>query len=365
MAVMTMGPSPEMGPELNLIQFVNAHADNRSGKELSSIGPLSQKVFYAIQNEGTTDAMLATNFWRAWLASEGAEKLLRNNGASRVGLDNCRTIIVPRPQLLRFDLVVLDPGLAPDFDPVAIDVSSATSLPQLEFGAQLSVTKEGMRHIWGDAPSLIPEAFNYGKQPYSVVLASSPRFERLMVPDQPLDVYSATTGQHSTAGAVVEDLTKAGRIGVTAALHGIGSAATSVTVAGQSGTVVRTSSVTDSAFIEMSTKPSCSALSAKGIMSGFAPRGSQAASFVGLTSNKRSTTIVGWDPQVPTPSGYRQACIYTGRDAQAGDSGSALVSDDDWIVGFAFERSLPGHNPVQCSWIWAESVFNALQVKLI
>jgi hypothetical protein len=364
-AVTTMGPSPERGPELDLPQFVNAHADHRKAKDLGSIGPLSLRVSSVIKNEGTTAAMLATNFWRAWLASDGAEKLLRTHGASSVGLDNRRTIIVPRPQLSRFDLVVLDPGLAPDFKPVAIDLSSATSLDKLEFGAHLSVTQDGLRHIWNDAPSLIPEAFNDGKQPYSIVLASSPRFQRLMVPDQPLDVDSATAGQHSTAGAVVEDLTKAGRIGVTAALHGIGSAVTSVTVAGQSGTVVRTSSVTDSAFIELLTKPSCTALSTKGVMSGLAPRGSQTATFIGLTSRKRSTTIVGWDPQVPTPSGYRQACIYTGRDAQAGDSGSALVSDDDWIVGFAFERSLPGQNPVQCSWIWAESVFNALQVKLI
>ena len=33
----------------------------------------------------------------------------------------------------------------------------------------------------------------------------------------------------------------------------------------------------------------------------------------------------------------------------------ALVTDDDWIVGFAFERTVPGGVPVQCSWIWAES----------
>jgi hypothetical protein len=148
-------------------------------------------------------------------------------------------------------------------------------------------------------------------------------------------------------------------------LHGIGSNASTVKVAGQTGTVIRTHAVTDSAFIEVPTRPSCSAVPTNGIMTGLAPRGSQQAKFVGFTSNQRATTIVGWDPQVPTPSGYRQACIYTGRDAQPGDSGSALVTDDDWIVGFAFERSLPGQNPVQCSWIWAESVMNALQVKLI
>jgi hypothetical protein len=321
-------------------------------------------VLGAVQSERRTAALLATNFWRAWLASEGAEKLLREHGASADCLARSRTIIVPRKQLGRFDLVVLDPGLATDFRPVAIDVSAATSLRRLQYGARLSMSEAGpMPHIWDDAANLILESFNDGRQPYSIVLASSPRFERLTVPSQPIDVDSLTTGQRSTVGAIVEDLTKPGRIGVTVALHGVGATASSVTVAGQSGTVVRTSTVTDSAFVELSTQPSCSSVMVKGVMSGFAPRGSQAASFVGLTSSKRTTTIVGWDPQVPTPSGYRQACVYTGRDAQPGDSGSALVSDDDWIVGFAFERSLPGQNPVQCSWIWAESVFNALQVK--
>jgi hypothetical protein len=363
MAVTTAGA--EGGASLNLTEFVNEFADQRTAKDLSSIGPLSLRVRDSTGSERRTASLLATNFWRGWLASEGAEKLLRTHGASSAGLDKCRTIIVPRPQLSRFDLVVLDPGLAPDFKPVHIDISASASLQGLQFGARLSVTQNALRHIWEDAPGLIAEAFNDRQQPYSVVLASSPRFERLMVPGQPLGVYSAVTNENSTAGAVVEDLNKPGRIGVTVALHGIGTTATSVTVDGQSGTVVRTSSVTDSAFVELPNKPSCSTLSIKGVMSGFAPRGNQKANFVGLTSTQRGTTIVGWDPQVPTPSGYRQACIYTGRDAQAGDSGSALVSDDDWIVGFAFERSLPGQNPVQCSWIWAESAFNALQVKLI
>jgi hypothetical protein len=248
-----------------------------------------------------------------------------------------------------------------DLKPVQIDVSDSASLGQLQSGAR----RRAPEIIFDEAAALVEESFNSGKQPYAVVLAPSPGFERIMVPSQPLDVYSATSSQNSTAGVVVEDLIVPGRIGVTAALHGIGVGTSGVTVAGQTGTVLRTSQITDSAFVELSSKPVASPVTIKGVMSGLAPRGSQPASFVGLTSSKRATTIQGWDSQVPTPSSYRQACVYTGRDAQAGDSGSALVTDDDWVVGFAFERSLPGQNPVQCSWIWADSVMQALQVKLI
>jgi hypothetical protein len=358
------GAVPEKSPELNLTEFVDAHGDQRPAASLSTKGRFSANILAAIGNETTTSALLATNFWRAWLASEGAERVLRDHGASS-GLAGCQTIIVPRSNLSRYDLVVLDPGLPAESRPVWIDVSKTSHESALQFGAHRSMTQDRLRYIWTDAPRVTLESFAGGKQPYCVVLASRPRSERLAVPGGALDVDSAATGQHSTAGVVVEDLTRPGRIGVTAALHGVGPLAQTVTVAGQSGSIVRTSPVTDSAFVELSAAPSCVMTPANGVMSGMAPRGSQSASFVGLTSRNRTTTIVGWDPDVPSPSGFRQACIYTGRDAQPGDSGSALVSDDDWIVGFAFERSRPGRNPVQCSWIWAESVMAALQVKLI
>jgi hypothetical protein len=270
-------------------------------------------------------------------------------------------IIVPRLELRRFDLVVLDPGLPPETTPNRLDLAQSMDPSALQFGAARAALGGALPYLWGDAPKAAIETSNH---PFSVVIAPLPRMERLYVSSHPLDVVDTATGQRSTAGVVVEDLTKAGRVGVTAALHGIAGAAATVTVDGKTATVIRTHAVTDSAFIETA-PPTYSAVAAKGVMSGLAPRGNQTADFVGTTSKKRSTTIVGWDPQVPTPSAHRQACIYTGRDAQPGDSGCALVTDDDWIVGFAFERTVPGHSPVQCSWIWAESVMNGLQVKLI
>jgi hypothetical protein len=320
-----------------------------------------------VGNEDKTASVLATNFWRAWLASEGAEKVLQSNGASRVEMARRKTIIVPRPQLNRFDLIVFDPGLGADFQPKNIEVNGSIQLPELQFGARLASTNNPLRHLWEDAADAVAESFMGGNQPYAVILAPSPREEPLYVPGTPVDVFDSSVGQHSTAGVVVEDLTKRGRVGITAALHGISTSSTSISVNGISGALIRTHSVTDSAFIEVPNPsyPPAAGLNATGVMTGLAPRGSQNAEFIGAISKKRKTQIVGWDPQVPTPSHYRQALIYTGRDAQPGDSGCALVTDDGWIVGFAFERTLPGQSPVQCSWVWAESVMNALQLKLI
>jgi hypothetical protein len=362
---MMAGGAAETEPELTLDKFVDRFADSVRGQSLPNLGPVSKRLLGAFNNEGITAAMLATNFWRAWLASEGAEATLRRHGASSVGMSNRKAIIVPRPHLNRFDLAIFDPGLDTYFfRPVMINLSKSVQLSELQLGAHLTATNDALRHLWEEAPQAATESFMNGNQPYAVVLAPSPRVELLYVPSQPLDIVDASTGQHSTAGVVVEDLTKRGRIGVTAAFHGISAMTTSVTVAGKAGTVIRTHPVSDSAFIEVP-NPACAAVTAKGVMSGLAPRGNQRADFIGAASKKRATTIVGWDPQVPTPSVHRQACIYTGRDAQPGDSGCALVTDDGWIIGFAFERTLPGQNPVQCSWVWAESVMNGLQVKLI
>lgn len=361
---MMAGGESEREHGLTLDEFVGKFADSQPASWLPGLGPVSKRLMSAIGNEGITASVLATNFWRAWLSSERAEALLRHHGASSAEMAQRKTVIVPRPPLNRFDLIVFDPGLGTEFQPKSINLSGLLRLPELEFGARLATTSNPLRHLWEDAPHAVAESFLGGDQPYVVILAPSPRVERLYVPGTPLDVFDASIGQRSTVGVVVEDLTKQGRVGVTAALHGISPASTSVSVNGKSGTVIRTHSITDSAFIEVP-NPSSIAVTAKGVMSGLAPRGSQNADFVGVVSKRRTTKIVGWDPQVPTPSSHRQACIYTGRDAQPGDSGCALVTDDGWIVGFAFERTLPGQSPVQCSWVWAESVMNGLQVKLI
>lgn len=364
MSKKTVGGERDQKRGLTLDKFVDRFADHRTASWLPDLGPVSKRLMSTIRNEDITASMLATNFWRAWLSSEKTEAFLRGQGASPVGMAERKAVIVPRPLLNRFDLVVFDPGLGINFQPKSIELKGYLKLSELQSGARLAAASNPLQHLWKVAPQAAAESFMGGSQPYTVILAPSPRVERLYVPSTPLDVFDASIGQHSTAGIVVKDLTKKGRIGVTAALHGISTSSTNVTVNGKSGTVIRTHMITDSAFIEV-TKPSGAALTAKGVMRGLAPRGSQNADFVGAVSKRRTTTIVGWDPQVPTPSAHRQACVYTGRDAQPGDSGCALVTDDNWIVGFAFERTLPGQNPVQCSWVWAESVLNGLQVKLI
>jgi esterase/lipase superfamily enzyme len=347
----------------DLTEFVTRHVGRRSHGTLDLIdsGPGAQRLFKEVGNEGLTRALLATNFWRSWLASDSAPSTLASLGARPGALERSRVIIVSVDEYAQFDLVVLDPTLPREFSPKASP--HRAPLEGLMAGAERAFRRDSISKIGAAASQLAVEVGGGDPSRFSILLAREPEFERLSAPVSPLMIDNLTAGTQSTAGVLVEDLVQSGRLGVTAALHAI-DRATAINVDGQKGVVVRTDPVTDSAFIEVALGHSVTTQKINGVMSGIAPRGNQSAKFAGHASQACKTVITGWDPQVPNPSSRRQACIYTRRDAQPGDSGSALVTDDDWIVGFAFERTKPGESPAECSWIWAESVLNRLNVKL-
>ncbi len=351
---------------MDLGEYVNEYVGPvEPARDLIQAGPGSSRLLEKMGDKDRARSLLATNFWRAWLASDISLSIMKTLGASRDVLSRGRKIIVARYGGLVFDLVVLDPELPSGFIPKSRGANVRGAMDEtLLRGAVRSAIDQPIPLIGSEAPLLATEVSQNGERPFHVVLGPEPELERLSVPSSPLSVdngLGAATST-STAGVIVEDKTKAGRIGVTAALHGV-EPATAVTVDGQSGTVLRTDSITDAAFVELSRRPSAAIRTTKGVMSGMAPRGNQKAEFIGSMTTA-TTVIESWDADVPNPSARRQACLYTKRDAQPGDSGCALITDDDWIVGFAFERTKPGASPEHCSWIWAESVLARLKVKL-
>lgn len=351
-------------PVDDLSSFVDTHADRNSASDLISLGPRSLEAYYRIGNEGLTRSLLATNFWRSWIASEQTLATLVKYGAHEDVLTSGRVILVARQYLNRFDLLVLDPALESSFTPATIDASTNVSAAALRAGAQRAIADGVPGSLGKNSLELAVESFAEGRQPFAVVLASAPATERLTLPNGPVTVDDGN--ETSTAGIVVRDTANHTREGVTVALHAIQAAlgpGGTVNVNGSAGSVARSDAITDSAFVELSASPKNGIRTTQGVMKGFAPRGNQGADFDGITSGRMTTTVTGWDHQIPTPSTFRQACIYTGRDAQPGDSGAALVTDDDWIIGFAFERTRPGQSPAYCSWIWADSVMSALGIE--
>jgi hypothetical protein len=349
----------------DLADFAAKFSTHRTGAQLSEFSRFARALPW-FDDPQRADAMIATMFWRAWLASDLAHALVSAvtpSGYPPGSLRRSRTIIVPQPKLLRFDLLILDPVMKQWETPRTLSAILPGEMTDILLSAAARAARENpLPGLESVAVQLAVDAVANPQQPWEFVLGPEPQQERLSLSSSPLLV-DDQAGHLSTAGVLVEDLAQAGRTGVTAALHGV-DGATSVLVNGSVGSIVRTDSITDSAFIEVDVG-SISSVPNKGIMSAFAPRGNQSAEFRGAKSGVTPTIISGWDAQVPNPSARRQACVYTRRDAQAGDSGSALLTDDGWIAGFAFERSKPNETPAQCSWIWADSVLNRLNVKLI
>jgi hypothetical protein len=339
---------------LNLVEFVDRVADRQPGVDLARLGPATAMLSGRVGDDTQARALIAANYWRTWLACADASRSL--GGACEQG----RHIVVLRgPPVGRFDLLVLDPSIPRGSPPTAFRIEPP---PREMQEAAMRMFEGGLSPMVGNlSPGLAREVGN-SDQPFSVIVAAEPEYELLSVPTQPMKVNHG--GGESTAGVVVADRLNAGVVGVTAALHAIADAGT-VFVDGQPGIVSRRDVRTDSAFIALPTVPAGPALlRTRGVMKDLAPRHNDPASFVGYQSRAHRTVITGADPTIPAPSPLRQACVYTDRDAQPRDSGAALVTHDDWIVGFAFERTLPGQSPGHCSWIWAESVLDALSLDL-
>jgi phosphohistidine swiveling domain-containing protein len=338
---------------LNLVEFVDRFSDRERGRDLARLGPATASLLGRIGDEARARQVIALTYWRAWLACGDAPRIL--GGASEHG----RPILVLRRGVGRYDLLVLDPSIPIGTPPVATLVKPA---PLGVHEAAMGMFAGGLPPLAGDLASRLAREVAESDVPFSVIVAPAPQYELLAVPSQPLGI--SGRGTESTAGVIVNDRLNPGVVGVTAALHAVADADT-VLVDGQPGIVSRRDARTDSAFIALPTVPAGPALlRTKGVMKSEAPRYNAPASFVGYQSRAHRTVITGADPTIPSPSALRQACLYTDRDAQPRDSGAALVTDDGWIVGFAFERTLPGQSPAHCSWIWAESVLDALGLDL-
>ncbi len=194
-----------------------------------------------------------------------------------------------------------------------------------------------------------------------IVLAPAPKMIPLAVP---WPNYAITTGEiASSSGALVRD--RRGNSGLTAAFHGTGGIGTMVTVDGRFAKVGHADPITDTVFIALPPGVAPGALRATaGLLKGLLPREYEALRFFGATSGQTTTQYIGRDQGLPRVRAGRQLCIQTLPNVERGDSGAALITQDEKLVGFAFQRTALGEVPEFADWIWAESALLALDLTL-
>jgi hypothetical protein len=190
-----------------------------------------------------------------------------------------------------------------------------------------------------------------------IVSLPLPRMEAICVPSPALVIDAGA--DRSTAGILCTDTH--GTIGITACLHGTGPVGTAVTVGTMRCTVAATDTVQDIVFIPLPQDAGISPAKGKGgILSAKAPGMAENVSFDGASSGLVQTRIVSYDAGLLRKRKSLQLKLQTPADTNSGDSGAALIRDDDTVMGFAFERTAFGEYPEMTDWIWAANALDAL-----
>jgi hypothetical protein len=213
------------------------------------------------------------------------------------------------------------------------------------------------RLVLSSGPLELAEIFMIS-QP-EVVRTRRPKMIRLCVPSPHIEVDFG--GTISTAGVFCRDA--AGRLGVTACYHGTGPVGTEVTVDLKHGSVARASEVQDIVFIPLDhgfNVPEMAGLG--GVAVTREPARSAHVHFDGATNQNRTTRILSSDAGLLRPRPSIMLKLQTDPDTDQGDSGSALLDEDDTVLGFAFERTSYDDHPQFTDWIWAANALRALEL---
>ena len=195
-----------------------------------------------------------------------------------------------------------------------------------------------------------------------VVLGPMPKMVPLCVPTPPFDIEAGT--RRSSSGVMAKD--QRGQIGVTACFHGAGPVGSLVQVGARECIVSAADQVQDTVFVPLPDGVNYPELHGRrGLLTKRPPWQTERVRFHGSTSGERWCRITGIDIGLPGTRPNRQLCVQTTPDTDEGDSGAALLNEDDEVVGFAFQRTAWGE-PIQFTdWIWAASALQALNLQMV
>jgi hypothetical protein len=171
----------------------------------------------------------------------------------------------------------------------------------------------------------------------------------------------------STGGVFTED--RQGRYGVTVSAHAVRAVGAAGPIPGQfvevdglAGFVASVDLVCDTAFVELKETPRHAFQPVKGPLSNVTPRKGESARFTNLMKELKTATVKEWCPDVPLVVPGVQPRVFTTPCTVQGDSGAALVDGDDKALGFAIYRTGANSYMQFSAWVWADSVWSALDL---
>jgi len=180
----------------------------------------------------------------------------------------------------------------------------------------------------------------------------------------------------SSVGVVTTN--KNGVHGVTASLHGVfenpnelsshfntqglnGILNKTVYINGKPGTIIAADYLSDSCFIRVDTM-GLATNSTLGPLQSRGPYQGERVSFESFR-NIQSTAVTEVDIGITSIINNRQVRLYTRPVINPGDSGCALLNTENYVLGFGHLRTGLGEDIEFAEWIWADSVFRALELN--
>jgi hypothetical protein len=358
---------------MNLLEF----ADQVSlGPSLSNTAVRQNRfwgdVYQVLGNESRTDPTVAAVLSQIVLDTPQFTQKLAQRGITLADAGKQEIMVLPRSTWGEYVLLVTDDRVpeTSSAEVLLLDLDSARQALRrwrdravgdrlVPFDSQIFPLFEVYRRLSEEDLAAI--------QPFTVYFVRRPRRVLSSAPIPGWKIQSSGLRGWTTAGCRVQHAD--GRTGVTSVRHffpGPSAKGTSVTVGALQGIVAEEDSMSDSVFIHIASGvPLPGARGAKGWLQAVAPRVGDTAEFDGATAARTvKTAVSAIDPGVASYSPYRQARVYTAPVTNPGDSGATLVeTTSDLVIGFAHERTEAGALVEWSSWIWADSVFKALNVQ--
>ncbi|HEX4391894.1 MAG TPA: hypothetical protein VH084_10185 [Mycobacterium sp.] len=330
------------------------------GAPLASVGPASAQVVEAMPR-GAGQSFLATVFWWLFIKSPAYLQTVRQLGAAI----DARPIVVTHAEGTRFDLLLLDRQRGDDWAALQLD---RLQTPIGMVSPDVSEERlSGVLHRADLADTVAPATLLASARElaassqFGVAVATAPEELPTCAVSPSLSVYNASADPVATLGAFMSDSgDHDDTCVVTTVDHVLKGDWQQLTVGGAPLDVVARHPESDSCLLRVS-RSLLNGRQRSGLKGPLrtAPIQHQYATFDGAMSGVKQVRVREWDPSIVDPSPDELIRVYTEPDTRVGDSGAALISQDDFIVGFA--RRITGRNAAiqYSSWTYALMVYMA------
>lgn len=276
----------------------------------------------------------------------------------------------------RYSLLILDP----EFDksrPISESLRTGPSASyrfdegwhrfqsQIDLPWRLSIAKDPyeadlLRLLWHVGGDIVRDLAYMGSDFRLVVAPVTPQVP-IVLTSGPPDSLMRVNGKSGSGLVGVVAKNGKGVLGVTASHHVMDPTMTTslvgreVEIDGAPRVIVSDDITTDSIFIEHSSA-SVPRRNDMRPMTGLVPRVNETVTFNG-TQGKVQTVVLAHTFELPWWHKGNQSRVFTKPDTLPGDSGAALLDEQDRIIGFA--HGLSSHNVTvpHSDWIWGQAVY--------